>query len=96
MIMRTATGENGSSRVAHCTSSPTQGKALVGSDCSPDVVTIWGWPGLGTVSIEAISQATSNKFLGWVVRLSTARVGWVDHLLGWKSSRKLEGSSMVG
>lgn len=98
MITRTATGENGSSRVAHRTSSPTLSKALVGSDCSPDVVIIWGWSGLGIESIEAISQAKSNKIVGWVVRLQTGRPEWtlVDYLLGWKSSRKLGGSSMAG
>lgn len=54
---------------------PHQSKALVGSDCSPDALTIWGSPGRGAKSVEAISQATSNKIVGWVVRLQTAPSG---------------------
>jgi hypothetical protein len=60
----------------------------VGTNCPSALVTIWGWPGLGTESIEAISQASSNNEGGqtsdWPERTL------VDYLLGWESSRKAE------
>jgi len=52
MITRTATGEHGSSRVAHCSSSPTQSKASVGSICSPDVVDNIGSSRLGSSTLR--------------------------------------------
>lgn len=52
--------ENGSGRLAP--PAPPE-KGLGG------VTIIWGSPSLGAKSIEAISHATSNKIVGWVVRL---------------------------